>query len=136
DQTQSGVSVALGEEKTVDLTMGIGALSENVTVTAETIAAQAGTASNVNSTAIETLPTIARSITDFARTNPFFNPTTLGSNTDKALSVAGRHNRYNNMQIDGAVNNDLFGLADSGTPGGQTGTQPISLDALHEIQPA
>src|SRR5579864_1416137 len=38
------------------------------------------------------------------------------------------------MQIDGAVNNDLFGLADTGTPGGQTGTQPISLDAIQEVQ--
>ena len=32
------------------------------------------------------------------------------------------------------MNNDLFGLAASGTPGGQTGTQPISLDAIQELQ--
>ena len=38
------------------------------------------------------------------------------------------------MQIDGAVNNDVFGLAATGTPGGQTGTQPVSLDAIQEIQ--
>ena len=50
------------------------------------------------------------------------------------VSVAGRNNRYNNMQIDGAVNNDVFGLAATGTPGGQTGTQPVSLDAIQEIQ--
>jgi hypothetical protein len=48
--------------------------------------------------------------------------------------VAGRNNRYNNIQIDGAVNNDLFGLAASGAPGGQADTQPISLDAIQEIQ--
>ena len=54
--------------------------------------------------------------------------------SDATLSVAGRNNRYNNMQIDGAVNNDVFGLAASGTPGGQTGTQPVSLDAIQEIQ--
>src|SRR5262249_4458648 len=48
--------------------------------------------------------------------------------------VAGRNNRYNNIQIDGAVNNDVFGLAASGTPGGQTGTQPISYDAIQELQ--
>ena len=36
------------------------------------------------------------------------------------MNVAGRNNRYNSIQIDGAVNNDLFGLADTGTPGGQT----------------
>ena len=35
-----------------------------------------------------------------------------------AFSAAGSNNRYNNIQIDGAVNNDLFGLGGSGTPGG------------------
>jgi hypothetical protein len=48
--------------------------------------------------------------------------------------VAGRNNRYNNIQIDGSVNNDVFGIPANGTPGGQTGSQPISLDAIQEIQ--
>ncbi len=48
--------------------------------------------------------------------------------------MAGRNNRYNNLQIDGAVNNDVFGLAPSGTPGGTTEAQPISLDAVQELQ--
>ena len=46
----------------------------------------------------------------------------------------GRNNRYNNIQLDGAVNNDLFGLAASGVPGGQADAQPVSLDAIQEIQ--
>ena len=50
------------------------------------------------------------------------------------MQVAGRNNRYNNIQIDGAVNNDLFGLAATGTPGGQSNAQPISLDAIEQIQ--
>ncbi len=59
----------------------------------------------------------------------------MGLNIDPlALSVAGRNNRYNNVQIDGAVNNDVFGLAPSGTPGGVTEAQPISLDAIQELQ--
>ncbi len=49
--------------------------------------------------------------------------------------MAGNSYRYNSLQIDGAVNNDLFGLASSaGTPGGTAETQPISLDAIQEIQ--
>ncbi len=32
------------------------------------------------------------------------------------------------------MNNDLFGLADSGTPGGPASTQPVSLDAIQELQ--
>src|SRR5207344_1115747 len=42
---------------------------------------------------------------------------------------------YNTLQIDGANNNDLFGLAGSaGAPGGVTETQPVSLDAIREVQ--
>jgi hypothetical protein len=54
--------------------------------------------------------------------------------TQGGISAAGRNARYNNIQIDGAVNNDVFGLADAGTPGGQTGTNTISLDAIQEFQ--
>ena len=51
------------------------------------------------------------------------------------VSVAGSSFRYNALQIDGAANNDLFGLAGSaGAPGGAAETQPISLDAIQEIQ--
>ena len=83
---------------------------------------------------METLPTISRSLTDFARTSPFFVQTEINANQDSALSVAGRNTRYNNIQIDGAVNNDVFGLAESGTPGGPAGTQPVSIDAIQELQ--
>ena len=94
---------------------------------------RAGTADNISTQAIQTLPTITRNLTDIARTSPYFNPT--GLNDDPlALSVAGRNNRYNNVQIDGAVNNDVFGLSPSGTPGGVTESQPISLDAIQELQ--
>ena len=82
----------------------------------------------------EALPTISRSLTDIVRTNVYFNP--MGHNEDTPIaSVAGRSQRYNSLQIDGAVNNDLFGLAaGAGVPGGNAATQPISLDAIQEIQ--
>jgi len=137
DLKQENIDVQLGAERTLDFKMQLASVSETVNVTAEASpldVSAAGTAQNIAEGVIETLPTINRSITDFARVSPFVNPTTLGSNSDAAMSIAGRHNRYNNMQIDGAVNNDLFGLADTGTPGGQTGTQPISLDAVQEVQ--
>lgn len=137
-EEQSNITVALGESRDVGFTLQIASVSETVNVVA---AAQVidttrpGTASNVPVQAIESLPTINRSISDFARTSPFFNSTVDSANGDyQQISVAGRNNRYNNMQIDGAVNNDVFGLASSGTPGGQTNVQPISLDAVQEIQ--
>ena len=137
EQKQEKIEVSLGAEKTVDFKLQLATVSESVDVVASSPdidVSSGGTAQNISQAVIESLPTINRSITDFARISPFVNPTTLGSNGDQALSIAGRHNRYNNMQIDGAVNNDLFGLADTGTPGGQTGTQPVSLDAIQEVQ--
>lgn len=136
-QEQTGVEVGLGESRSVEFTLPLESVTETVTVTAEAQVidtARAGTAANVPSQVIETLPTISRSINDFARTSPFFSVGSAAAGNADAITVAGRNNRYNNMQIDGAVNNDVFGLADTGTPGGQTGTQPISLDAIQEIQ--
>ncbi len=85
-----------------------------------------GSAQNVSTKQIEELPTINRTFASFAKMSPMF------SGTD--YSAAGRSNRYNNVQIDGTQYNDLFGLGSSGTPGGQAGTNPISLDAIQEFQ--
>ncbi len=136
-QEQGDVQVALGETRIVDFTLDPSGTAETVTVTAEAQiidTTRAGTAANVGSQIIQELPSIARSINDFARTSPYFNTNTDSAGGSDMISVAGRNNRYNNMQIDGAVNNDVFGLASTGTPGGQTGTQPVSLDAIQEIQ--
>ena len=133
---QQAVDVKLGEQKTIDFKLQLESVVETVEVTGQRSlidSSRAGTADNVSQAAIENLPTISRNLTDIARTSPYFNPT--GLNEDPlALSVAGRNNRYNNVQIDGAVNNDVFGLAPSGTPGGTTEAQPISLDAIQELQ--
>lgn len=73
---------------------------------------------------LEEMPTLSRSLQDFTRLTPQANGNSFG----------GASNRFNNITIDGAVNNDVFGISNSGTPGGQAGTQPISLDAIQEIQ--
>jgi hypothetical protein len=135
DFVQSDITVSLGESSQVELRMGLAAVSETITVTAQTTFAEtrAGTSDSVSRETIEQLPSVQRSLTDFARISPYFNQTNQNGG-DSFLSVAGRNNRYNGIQIDGAVNNDVFGLSDSGTPGGQTGAQPISLDAIQELQ--
>lgn len=83
-----------------------------------------GAATNIGKKQLENLPTLNRSLQDFTRLTPQASGNSFG----------GANNRFNNITIDGAVNNDVFGLAASGTPGGQAGTQPISLDAIQEIQ--
>ena len=135
-ETQLAIDVRLGETKAIDFRLQLETVAETVEVIGQASlidSSRAGTADNVGTQVIENLPTISRNLTDIARISPYFNPT--GLNEDPlAVSVAGRNNRYNNVQIDGAVNNDLFGISPSGTPGGQTEAQPISLDAIQELQ--
>lgn len=83
---------------------------------------------------ITELPTVSRAIADFVRLNPLAS---LDEGNDGfSISLAGQNNRYNTIYIDGAVNNDVFGLASSGTNGGQTGASPISIDAIEQFQVA
>ena len=135
-EERQNVPVTLGEQRTVDFRLSLETIAETVDVVAAVSiidSSRAGTADNVSQASVENLPTISRNLLDIARTSPYFNP--IGLNDDPlAISVAGRNNRYNNVQIDGAVYNDVFGLAASGAPGGQTETQPISLDAIQELQ--
>jgi hypothetical protein len=132
----NGISVNLGTTAEVPLALQLAAVSEAITVTATADDIinpnRTGSTSSVSTQEIEQLPTVNRQIQDFARTNPYFTTSLTGDGT--FMIVAGRNNRYNNIQIDGAVNNDLFGLSSSGTPGGSSDAQPISLDAIEQIQ--
>jgi len=135
-QTEKNVSVALGQDTWVELQMRLKEFKEAVTVVSSSEFInpnKTGNSSQVSERQITELPTIGRGLEDFARTNPFV--TLTAENEDpNSITVAGRNNRYNNIQIDGSVNNDLFGLAAQGTPGGQADTTPISLDAIQELQ--
>lgn len=82
-----------------------------------------GAATNVQREQIERLPTLNRSFEDFTRLTPQSN----GGN-----GFAGRSSSFNNVTIDGALFNNAFGLSSS--IGGQANSQPISLDAIEEIQ--
>jgi hypothetical protein len=90
-----------------------------------------GQSTTVGERLINTVPTVTRSIADYARFNPLAS---VSEETDGFFfTIAGQNNRYNSIYFDGTVSNDAFGLADSGTDGGQTGVQPISIDAIEEF---
>jgi hypothetical protein len=91
-----------------------------------------GTETTVGEVQLNEMPTISREVSDFVRLNPQSSVQNIGGQT--AISVAGINNRYNSIFIDGAVNNDVFGLSATGANGGQTGGSPLSLDAIEEIQ--
>ncbi len=81
-----------------------------------------GARETVTRTQIERLPSISRSLSDYTKLTPSANGNSFG----------GRSGSYNNVTVDGALFNNSFGL--SGTLGGQTNSQPISLDAIEQIQ--
>jgi hypothetical protein len=81
-----------------------------------------GSAETINRQQIERLPTNNRSLSDLTRLTPSANGSSFG----------GRSNLYNNLTVNGASFNNTFGL--SGTLGGQTNSQPISIDAIDQVQ--
>ena len=91
-----------------------------------------GVATNISTQEIESQPTMGRQIADIARLIP--QAYVQNSNDDGAsFSIAGQYNRFNAIYIDGAVSNDVFGLAAQGTDGGQSGAAPISLSAVEQV---
>jgi hypothetical protein len=132
-QTQENVTLALGQTNRFDFALVPAAVAlAGIEVTTERDAlisrGRTGAGSVVSEEKIARAPTITRDFTDFTRLVPQVSTNVPGT------SAAGRNNRFNNIQIDGAVNNDLFGLAASGTPGGQAGARPITLEAIQEFQ--
>jgi|WetSurMetagenome_2_1015567.scaffolds.fasta_scaffold00669_18 hypothetical protein len=109
---------------TTELSEVVVSVGRNAVINSE----RTGAAINVNNEMASSVPTISRGLKDFTKISPLAN--TSGSGT----SFAGANNRYNQFSIDGLVNNDVFGLTSSGTNGGQTGVEPISLDAIEEFQ--
>ncbi len=128
-QELTGITLKLGEDRNLKFRMTLETISEQVMVVASNpiiSESRTGAAQNISTSIIESMPSIGRSFDDFARLAP-----QVDSRGSGAFSAAGRSSRYNDIKIDGAVNNDLFGLGSSGTPGLSA---PISLDAVQEFQ--
>ncbi|WP_151089356.1 TonB-dependent receptor [Hymenobacter baengnokdamensis] len=130
DFTRTGINLTLAENFRLDAKLGESTTQlAEVTVTGSQNpiinADRTGAATTVQRQQIERLPTINRSFNDFTR----LTPQGSGTNTQ---SFAGRNNLYNNLTIDGAIFNNAFGL--SSTIGGQASAQPVSLDAIDQIQ--
>ena len=131
EKTENDIILNLGQNTAVDIILEPSTASlGNVTVTGRSKIfdnQRTGASTNISSRQIRQLPTISRSADDFTRLTPSASATINGT------SFAGRNGQYNNYSLDGAVFNNPFGL-DAPTPGGQTGSQPISLDAIDQIQ--
>ncbi|MEO6732812.1 MAG: carboxypeptidase regulatory-like domain-containing protein [Ferruginibacter sp.] len=131
EKTEDNISIELGQNTPVDFKLEASSVSlEGVVVSARSSIfdnQRTGASTNISSRQIRQLPTISRSADDYTRLTPSASATINGT------SFAGRNGQYNNYSLDGAVFNNPFGL-DAPTPGGQTNSQPVSLDAIDQIQ--
>jgi outer membrane receptor for ferrienterochelin and colicin len=99
-------------------------------------ATKIGSGTTTSAEEIASLPAINRSLSDIARVNPYATQTTAYGADDglQGISILGTNSRYNNIQIDGAIANDMFGLGQAGTAGSQANANLLSLDAIEELQ--
>ena len=86
-----------------------------------------GTATTITRDQLDNLPSIGRSLNDFARLDPRI---TVVDKERGELSVAGQNNRYNNTSIDGVPTNDEFGLNANGQP---SLNNSFSLETIEDI---
>ena len=129
-KTSTAFSVALGQRFVLDLALKRAAVQvSGITVSAEsdplTSPSRTGASTFLSDRAIHRLPTLNRSFTDFMSTAPQI----------VGRSVAGQNDRFNNIQIDGGSNNDIFNLGSTnGTPGGSMNARPLNIEAVKEYQ--
>jgi hypothetical protein len=132
---KNDVSVNLGDVRKIDFIMEQQAatLSE-ITVTAALDPvidpSHQGTETTVSDSALRRLPTLNRNFTDFVALTPQVSTTLFNG----GLSGGGTNNRYNNVQIDGTAEADVFGLGSTGQPGGQANGKSIGLEAVKEYK--
>jgi hypothetical protein len=127
DYAEDNITLSIGQDAKMDVK-----LVDNTTALNEVVikgsqgkvinSSRTGARETISRNQIENLPTINRSLTDFTKLTPSAN----------GLNFGGRSGAFNNITVDGALFNNSFGL--SGTLGGQTNSQPISLDAIDQIQ--
>ncbi|MEM9931602.1 MAG: TonB-dependent receptor, partial [Bacteroidota bacterium] len=122
------IKLKLGEKRSIDvLLLEDGQTLDEIVVSARKNSLinsdRTGAATQIGTDELQRLPTISRSASDFTRLAP----------SSDGNSFGGRNDQYNNFTLDGSVFNNPFGL-DEATAGGQSNAQPISLDAIEQIQ--
>lgn len=128
-EKKQDIFLVLGEISRTDFTLSDKSTElSTVVVSGVRAGAKAGNETQIGRDKLAVLPTVGRNLNDYVRFTPQTKITSTGG-----ISIAGQNNRYNGFLIDGAVNNDVFGLSDQGTNGGRAGTPPISIDAVDQI---
>ena len=136
-EVRDDIAVRLGGSQQLDFVLQDNAQQLSTVVVKGTVTRQKadnfGTGKNISAEQVRNMPTINRSLTDVTRSTP---------QVSKDNSFGGANFRYNNVTIDGAVNNDAIGFSPSlggqtgtsGMTGSSTRTNPVSLDAIEDMQ--
>src|SRR3989440_4025726 len=134
-KTSTPFNLQLGQRFVLDLSLKRSAVQlEAVTVETQSnpllSQARTGAQTFISDSALRRLPTLNRAFNDFVNTSPQIVKTPGGG-----TSFTGQNDRFNNIQIDGTVNNDLFALSASNqVPGGGVNARPLSIEAVKEYQ--
>lgn len=127
----SDLTLRVGESRSIDVVMRENLASVGAVVVEADNVKSAGVVENYSREVIESLPSVSRSLYDVVRLTPQANATKGGG-----MSYGGVANRYNSFMVNGIANNDMYGLSSSGTNGGLSNANPVSLDAIAQIEVA
>ena len=123
----NGVSLRVGEVRELDVV-----LTENMAIEEVVVAATNDVVGVIGNSfsqeQISQMPTVSRSLYDVVRLTPQAMLAKGGG-----VSYGGVSNRYNAFMVNGVANNDMYGLSSSGTNGGLSNANPISLDAIEQL---
>ncbi|MCH7763142.1 MAG: TonB-dependent receptor [Candidatus Marinimicrobia bacterium] len=128
-ESESNVHLRLGTSVRLNFTLQLEAIEMvGVEVVGEQDdvmnSSRTGAATYIGSDLIAAMPSIKRSTRDLTRLDP---------RSDGNFSFGGRNWLYNNISLDGSYFNNAFGLDDP-APGGQTNAEPVSYDAIEQVQ--
>ncbi|RTZ73016.1 MAG: TonB-dependent receptor, partial [Candidatus Neomarinimicrobiota bacterium] len=128
-QTESNVTLNLGSSARLNFSLQQEAIEmAGVEVVGEQDdvmnSGRTGAATYIGADLVAAMPSIKRSTRDLTRLDP---------RSDGNFSFGGRNWLYNNISLDGSYFNNPFGLDDP-APGGQTNSEPVSYDAVEQVQ--
>jgi carboxypeptidase family protein/TonB-dependent receptor-like protein len=136
-QLERGITLTVGAQQQMDITMQVGQMSQTVEVTTEAPTVELTSSelgATVNSTTVRELPLNGRSWTDLANLQPGVVAATSHNKIDvnrgygAQLSISGARPQQNNYRLDGISINDYS----NGGPGSVIG-QNLGVEAIQEF---
>tara|TARA_Y100001970_G_C14259557_1_gene878711 strand:+ start:17095 stop:20241 length:3147 start_codon:yes stop_codon:yes gene_type:complete len=126
----TGLFLSLSDPLNFSVYLTSSSAADEVVVTGKAATAfKMGTSTLLNRSDMDAVPTINRSVADFAKMDPRVS-VNGGVGRDAQISVMGANARFNDFTIDGVSFNDPFGLNDNGFG---TMRNPVSLDFVDQI---